>query len=222
MQPSPDVIIAGSEPFCDRVYDFVDELIPGAHKISYVPRAETLFHRLKEQNYHILLVEETIIKRPALRACLGEIKTTAPALKIILVASGNQKKQITEADHVLPLTFSKKDLAAILLEDTAPADPHKEAAIKLIRQALEDGFHIRHLQVFNGLVSNKSSSVIGGDICLGYRTVETYREELYQAAGVKGVSAITLFGLKKGWIDIDGNKFLDDQILKDFILKKIR
>jgi len=38
----------------------------------------------------------------------------------------------------------------------------------------------------------------------------------------KCVALITLFGLKRGWIDINGNKLLDDEILKDFVLKKIR
>jgi DNA-binding NarL/FixJ family response regulator len=222
MQPSPDVIIAGSEHFCNRVYDFIDDIIPEVHQISYAPRAETLFQEIKEKQYHLLLVEEVIIKRPAVSVCLGEIKTTAPSLKIILVASGNQKKEIKEADYVLPAKFSKKDLAAILLEDTAPVDPRKEASLKLIREALKDGFHIRHLQVFNGLVSNQSARIIGENICLGTRTIETYREQLYQVAGAKGVALITLFGLKRGWIDIDGNKFLDDEILNDFILEKIR
>lgn len=123
---------------------------------------------------------------------------------------------------MLPAEFSKKELAGILLKKEPPPVSANEAALLLIRDALKDGFTIRQLQIFNGIASNKTSRETGDDINLGERTVEEYRPGLFKTAGVESIFDLTLYGLRKGWIDKDGNKFLDDGLLKEFLKKKIK
>jgi hypothetical protein len=216
MDTVPNVIIAGNEMFCNRLYNFIDKIIPDVDEICYASKAELLYDKLKGKQYQLLFVQESFIKAPLPGKELNKIKTASPALKIIFFASGKKTANIKEADFVLPAEFSEKELAGILLAKE-PSVPGNEADRQLILDALKDGFTIHQLQIFNGIVTNKTSSEIGHAICLSPRTVEDYRPGLFKAAGVKCVFHLALNALKRGWIDKDGKTLLDDATLKEFL-----
>jgi hypothetical protein len=92
MDTVSNVIIAGSEPFCNRLYNLIDDIIPGIEQISYARKAELLFAELKEKNYQLLFVQEGFIKPPVSGKGLSKIKTVSPALKIIFFASGKKNR----------------------------------------------------------------------------------------------------------------------------------
>jgi len=149
---------------------------------------------------------------------LSEIQKRRLAVRTLVLTMSVQPRDVAEAMRMGALGYLLKDSSrADLLRavDTA-ARGHRflspevtELAVQAFTEAshedLLSGLSPRERQIITLVVKGQTSQVIGVQLHLSSKTVDTYRSRLMNKLGVGDVTALVRFAIRAGLIDTDGN-----------------
>lgn len=122
---------------------------------------------------------------------------------IVLTASNDPNSQLDNF-HSLCTNVSEKLLFQELLSLQRQGHPHGEHLPKLMaRMNTEKVLSDRETEVLALIAQGKINKEIADKLCIGLTTVITHRKNLQEKLGLKSVSALTIYAVTHGLVDIN-------------------
>lgn len=122
---------------------------------------------------------------------------------IVLTASNDPNSQLDNF-HCLCTNVSEKLLFQELLSLQRQGHPHGEHLPKLMaRMNTEKVLSDRETEVLALIAQGKINKEIADKLCIGLTTVITHRKNLQEKLGLKSVSALTIYAVTHGLVDIN-------------------
>lgn len=122
---------------------------------------------------------------------------------IVLTASNDPNSQLDNF-HCLCTNVSEKMLFQELLSLQKQGHPHGEHLPKLMaRMNTEKVLSDRETEVLALIAQGKINKEIADKLCIGLTTVITHRKNLQEKLGLKSVSALTIYAVTHGLVDIN-------------------
>ena len=122
---------------------------------------------------------------------------------IVLTTSNDPNSQL-EGFHCLCTNVSEKILFQELLSLQRQGHPHGEHLPKLMaRMNTEKVLSDRETEVLALIAQGKINKEIADKLCIGLTTVITHRKNLQEKLGLKSVSALTIYAVTHGLVDIN-------------------
>lgn len=175
-----------------------------------------LAHLLK-LNPDLLLLDLSLESRSGFEL-LTEVKRRALPVRCVVLTMSAQPRHVAEAirlgaaGYLLKGSPREELLRAIDAVSKGKRHLGPEVA-ELAVQALTDDNEVdllaelspRERQIITLVVKGQSSTMIGQELHLSPKTVDTYRSRLMAKIGVSDVTALVRFAIRTGLIDADGN-----------------
>lgn len=122
---------------------------------------------------------------------------------IVLTSSNDPNSQLDNF-HCLCTNVSEKMLFQELLSLQKQGHPHGEHLPKLMaRMNTEKVLSDRETEVLALIAQGKINKEIADKLCIGLTTVITHRKNLQEKLGLKSVSALTIYAVTHGLVDIN-------------------
>lgn len=121
---------------------------------------------------------------------------------IVLTTSNNPNSQLQEF-HCLCVNVPETILIKELLSLQHTGHPHGEHLPKPTHPVQEKVLSDREIEVLALVAQGKINKEIAEQLCIGLTTVITHRKNIQDKLGLKSVSALTIYAVMHGYIDIN-------------------
>lgn len=122
---------------------------------------------------------------------------------IVLTPSNNPNSQLQEF-HCLCVNVPESILIKELLSLQHTGHPHGEHLPKSTAHSTQDKvLSDREIEVLALVAQGKINKEIAEQLCIGLTTVITHRKNIQDKLGLKSVSALTIYAVMHGYIDIN-------------------
>lgn len=121
---------------------------------------------------------------------------------IVLTPSNDPNSQLQDF-HCLCVNVPETMLIKELLNLQHSGHPHGEHIPQMPHQAQEKALSDREIEVLSLVAQGKINKEIADQLCIGLTTVITHRKNIQEKLGLKSVSALTIFAVMHGYVDIN-------------------
>lgn len=121
---------------------------------------------------------------------------------IVLTPSNDPNSQLQDF-HCLCVNVPETMLIKELLSLQHSGHPHGEHIPQMPHQAQEKVLSDREIEVLSLVAQGKINKEIAELLCIGLTTVITHRKNIQDKLGLKSVSALTIYAVMHGYIDIN-------------------
>jgi len=121
---------------------------------------------------------------------------------IVLTPSNDPNSQL-QGFHCLCVNVPEKMLIKELLSLQHMGHPHGEHIPPMPRPSLEKVLSDREIEVLSLVAQGKINKEIADKLCIGLTTVITHRKNIQEKLGLKSVSALTIYAVMHGYVDIN-------------------
>lgn len=182
----------------------IHRMMPGAEIGMFASYAELNAHPEADSFYHYFVSAPEVLA--------GASYFLQRQHKCIVLLRGEELRHLPSGFHTLNVCRPEKDLVAAIL--TLAMRSHRvhggqpEAVMKAQRGADERGsadapkLTPREREVLCGIVSGKLNKEIASDMGVSPATVITHRKNLTEKLGQKSVSALTIYAVMHGIVEI--------------------
>lgn len=121
---------------------------------------------------------------------------------IVLTPSNDPMSQLGDF-HCLCVNVSEGMLIKQLMNLKKLGHPHGEHLPKLEVPTPEKLLTDREIEVLSLVAQGKINKEIADQLCIGLTTVITHRKNIQEKLGIKSVSALTIYAVMHGYVDIN-------------------
>lgn len=121
---------------------------------------------------------------------------------IVLTPSCNPNSQLQEF-HCLCVDVPEHLLIKELLSLQRKGHPHGEHIPMMASDKQEKILSDREIEVLSLVAQGKINKEIADQLCIGLTTVITHRKNIQEKLGLKSVSALTIYAVMHGYVDIN-------------------
>ncbi len=121
---------------------------------------------------------------------------------IVLTPSNDPNSQL-QGFHCLCVNVPEKMLIKELLSLQHMGHPHGEHIPEMPRPTQEKVLSDREIEVLSLVAQGKINKEIADELCIGLTTVITHRKNIQEKLGLKSVSALTIYAVMHGYVDIN-------------------
>lgn len=121
---------------------------------------------------------------------------------IVLTPSNDPNSQLQEF-HCLCVNVPEGQLIKELLNLQHSGHPHGEHLPAMPHPTQEKPLSDREIEVLSLVAQGKINKEIADQLCIGLTTVITHRKKIQEKLGIKSVSALTIYAVMHGYVDIN-------------------
>lgn len=121
---------------------------------------------------------------------------------IVLTPSNDPNSQLRDF-HCLCVNVPESLLVKELLSLQHSGHPHGEHIPRSTEGTQEKSLTDREIEVLSLIVQGKINKEIADKLCIGLTTVITHRKKIQEKLGVKSVSALTIYAVTHGYVDMN-------------------
>ena len=121
---------------------------------------------------------------------------------IVLTLSNDPNSQLQDF-HCLCVNVPEYKLIKELLSLQHAGHPHGEHLPQMPRPTQEKVLSDREIEVLSLVAQGKINKEIADKLCIGLTTVITHRKNIQEKLGLKSVSALTIYAVMHGYVDIN-------------------
>lgn len=121
---------------------------------------------------------------------------------IVLTPSNDPMSQLGDF-HCLCVNVSEGMLIQQLMNLQKLGHPHGEHLPKMEAPTPEKLLSDREIEVLSLVAQGKINKEIADQLCIGLTTVITHRKNIQEKLGIKSVSALTIYAVMHGYVDIN-------------------
>ena len=121
---------------------------------------------------------------------------------IVLTTSCDPNSQLADF-HCLCVNVPEAQLAKELLDLQHTGHPHGEHLPEMPHPNPEKVLSDREIEVLSLVAQGKINKEIADQLCIGLTTVITHRKNIQTKLGLKTVSALTIYAVTHGYVDIN-------------------
>lgn len=123
--------------------------------------------------------------------------------KTIVLAPSNDPMTQLRDFHCLCVNVSEGMLIKELMNLQKLGHPHGEHLPKMDAPTAEKVLSDREIEVLALIAQGKINKEIAELLCIGLTTVITHRKNIQEKLGIKSVSALTIYAVMHGYVDIN-------------------
>lgn len=120
----------------------------------------------------------------------------------IVLTLGNGPSQQLQGFHCVAVNVPEATLVKELLSLQHQGHPHGEHMPPMPQQAEDRQLSDREIEVLALVAQGKINKEIADLLCIGLTTVITHRKNIQEKLGLKTVSALTIYAVTHGYVDI--------------------
>ena len=121
---------------------------------------------------------------------------------IVLTPSNDPNSQLQDF-HCLCVNVPEGQLIKELLNLQHSGHPHGEHLPQMPHPTQEKPLSDREIEVLSLVAQGKINKEIADQLCIGLTTVITHRKNIQEKLGIKTVSALTIYAVMHGYVDIN-------------------
>lgn len=121
---------------------------------------------------------------------------------IVLTPSNDPNSQLQDF-HCLCVNVPEGQLIQELLNLQHAGHPHGEHLPQMPHPTQEKALSDREIEVLSLVAQGKINKEIADQLCIGLTTVITHRKNIQEKLGIKTVSALTIYAVMHGYVDIN-------------------
>ncbi len=121
---------------------------------------------------------------------------------IVLTPSSDPNSQLQDF-HCLCVNVPESQLIKELLNLQHAGHPHGEHLPAMSHPTQEKALSDREIEVLSLVAQGKINKEIAEQLCIGLTTVITHRKNIQEKLGIKSVSALTIYAVMHGYVDIN-------------------
>lgn len=121
---------------------------------------------------------------------------------IVLTPSNDSMSQLNDF-HCLCVNVSEGILIKELISLQKKGHPHGEYLPETLEHTQEKTLTDREIEVLSLVAKGKINKEIADLLCIGLTTVITHRKNIQEKLGIKSVSALTIYAVMHGFVDIN-------------------